>query len=48
MPIPPATATSSRSKAGEPTTGSFVAADTGSFEIESHHLEKVIAILNVR
>jgi hypothetical protein len=35
-------------KAGEPATGSFVAADTGSFEIESHHLEKVIAILNVR
>jgi hypothetical protein len=35
-------------KAGEPVTGSFVAADTGSFEIESHHLDKVIAILNVR
>ena len=35
-------------KAGEPATGSFVAADTGSFEIESHHLDKVIAILNVR
>jgi hypothetical protein len=35
-------------KAGQPATGSFVAADTGSFEIESHHLDKVIAILNVR
>ena len=35
-------------KAGQPATGSFVAADTGSFEIESHHLNKVIAILNVR
>jgi len=35
-------------KAGEPTTGQFVAADTGSFEVESHHLEKVIAILVVR
>lgn len=34
--------------AGEPATGSFVASDVGSFEIESHHLEKVIAILNVR
>ncbi|HET9650416.1 MAG TPA: hypothetical protein VFP34_19585 [Microlunatus sp.] len=35
-------------KAGQPTSGSFVASDVGSFEIESHHLEKVIAILNVR
>jgi hypothetical protein len=35
-------------KAGQPATGSFVASDVGSFEIESHHLDKVIAILNVR
>ena len=34
--------------AGKPATGSFVASDLGSFEIESHHLEKIIAILNVR
>ena len=35
-------------EAGDPTTGSFVASSPGSFEIESHHLEKVIVILNVR
>ncbi len=35
-------------KAGIPATGQFVAADTGSFEVESHHLEKIIVILNVR
>ncbi len=35
-------------KAGEPATGQFVATDTGSFEVESHRLEKVIAILVVR
>lgn len=35
-------------KAGKVTTGQFVATDTGSFEIESHHLEKIIAILVVR
>jgi len=35
-------------KAGTPATGQFVASDTGSFEVESHHLEKVIAILVVR
>ena len=34
--------------AGKPATGSFVVSDSGSFEIESHHLEKIIAILNVR
>jgi hypothetical protein len=34
--------------AGKPATGSFVVSDLGSFEIESHHLEKIIAILNVR
>jgi hypothetical protein len=35
-------------KAGVPVTGRFVATDTGSFEIESHHLNKIIAILVVR
>jgi cytoskeletal protein RodZ len=35
-------------KAGVPATGTFVANDTGSFEVESHHLEKIIAILVVR
>ena len=34
--------------AGEPTTGTFVLESPGSFEIESHHREKVLAILNVR
>jgi hypothetical protein len=34
--------------AGKPATGSFVVSDSGSFEIESHHLNKIIAILNVR
>jgi hypothetical protein len=35
-------------KAGVPISGRFVAADSGSFEIESHHLNKIIAILEVR
>lgn len=35
-------------KAGKVTTGHFIATDTGSFEIESHHLGKIIAILVVR
>jgi hypothetical protein len=35
-------------KAGVPARGQVVAADTGSFEVESHHLEKIIAILVVR
>lgn len=35
-------------KAGQSAAGSFVASDIGSFEVESHHLEKVIVILNVR
>jgi len=35
-------------KAGEPARGSFTLNSPGSFEIESHHLEKVIAILNAR
>jgi hypothetical protein len=34
--------------AGKPTTGTFTPTQPGSFEIESHHLEKVIVILNVR
>ena len=33
--------------AGTPTTGTFTPTQPGSFEIESHHLEKVIVILNV-
>lgn len=35
-------------KAGEPTQGSFVAQEKGSFEVESHHPHKIIAILNVQ
>ena len=35
-------------KAGEPATGRFTVASAGSFEVESHHLEKIIVILNVR
>ena len=34
--------------AGEPTTGSFTLDSPGSFEVESHHREKVLVILNVR
>lgn len=34
--------------AGEPTTGSFTLDTPGSFEVESHHREKVLLILNVR
>jgi hypothetical protein len=33
--------------AGTPAHGQFTLTDPGSFEIESHHLEKIIAILNV-
>ncbi len=33
--------------AGTPTTGTFTPSSPGSFEIESHHLEKVIVILDV-
>ena len=33
--------------AGTPTTGGFTPAQPGSFEIESHHLGKVIVVLNV-
>jgi hypothetical protein len=35
-------------RAGRASTGRFTASSVGSFEIESHELEKVIAILNVR
>jgi len=35
-------------KAGKPATGEFVASEAGSFEVESHHLEKIIVILVVR
>ena len=34
--------------AGVPTTGSFTLDSAGSFEVESHELEKVIVILNAR
>jgi hypothetical protein len=33
--------------ANQPTTGEFTPSQPGSFEIESHHLGKVIVILNV-
>jgi type IV pilus biogenesis protein CpaD/CtpE len=35
-------------KAGKPVRGQFVVTEPGRFEIESHHLEKIIVILNVR
>ena len=35
-------------KAGVPTTGRFTLGSAGSFEVESHHLEKTIVILNAR
>ncbi|HEY5787109.1 MAG TPA: hypothetical protein VIT65_20275 [Microlunatus sp.] len=35
-------------RAGVPTTGRFTVSSAGSFEVESHHLEKIIVILNVR
>jgi hypothetical protein len=33
-------------KAGTPAKGSFTLESPGSFEVESHHLEKIIVILN--
>jgi FtsP/CotA-like multicopper oxidase with cupredoxin domain len=33
---------------GKPAEGEFVASEAGSFEVESHHLDKIIAILVVR
>lgn len=35
-------------QAGRPARGSFTIDSPGSFEIESHHLEKIIVILNAR
>lgn len=35
-------------QAGRPATGSFTLDSPGSFEVESHHLEKTIVILNAR
>ena len=35
-------------QAGTPAKGSFTIDSPGSFEVESHHLEKIIAILNAR
>ncbi len=34
--------------AGKQATGSFAVTEPGSFEVESHHLGKIIVILNVR
>lgn len=34
--------------AGRPVTGTFTLDSPGSFEVESHHREKVLVILNVR
>ncbi|MGI3783244.1 MAG: hypothetical protein ACRYG2_20970 [Janthinobacterium lividum] len=34
--------------ANQPTTGTFTPSQPGSFEVESHHLSKVIVILDVR
>jgi hypothetical protein len=33
-------------QAGTPARGSFILQSPGSFEVESHHLEKIIVILN--
>jgi hypothetical protein len=35
-------------RAGTPARGSFTLQNPGSFEVESHHLEKIIVILNAR
>jgi heme/copper-type cytochrome/quinol oxidase subunit 2 len=35
-------------QAGRPVKGSFTIDSPGSFEVESHHLEKIIVILNAR
>jgi hypothetical protein len=35
-------------KAGRPAKGSFTIDSPGSFDVESHHLEKIIVILNAR
>jgi hypothetical protein len=35
-------------QAGKPAKGSFTLDSRGSFEVESHHLEKILVILNTR
>ena len=35
-------------QAGKPAKGSFTIDSPGSFEVESHHLGKIIVILNAR
>jgi hypothetical protein len=35
-------------RAGKSAKGSFTLSEPGSFEVESHHLEKIIVILNAR
>jgi len=35
-------------QAGKPAMGTFTLDSAGSFEVESHHLEKIIVILNAR
>jgi hypothetical protein len=35
-------------QAGKPAKGSFTLDSRGSFEVESHHLEKILVILNAR
>ena len=35
-------------RAGRPAKGSFILDSPGSFDVESHHLEKIIVILNAR
>jgi hypothetical protein len=35
-------------QAGKPAKGAFTPDSAGGFEIESHHLEKIIVILNAR
>jgi heme/copper-type cytochrome/quinol oxidase subunit 2 len=37
-----------RVRAGRPSKGSFTIDSPGSFDVESHHLEKIIVILNAR
>jgi hypothetical protein len=35
-------------RAGTPAKGSFTLDSPGSFKVESHHLDKIIVILNAR
>ena len=39
---------SCRCRPDKPARGSFTLDSPGSFEVESHHLEKIIVILNAR